>query len=146
MLNNQHFSSYMKQSLTINFSCNNDSKISFFDYLMFLCYKIYQGSSLHTGDEYPLTSTFAYQVKINFLIFALRFWVDNSKEVLTSIHTICIWIKSKKKQSHVKYTPQIHYMSRPMGKPTICIGKNKDADQLRGYPRSLSAPLFSLLG
>ena len=23
-------------------------------------------------------------------------------------------------------------MSRPMGKPTICIGKNKDADQLRG--------------
>ena len=24
------------------------------------------------------------------------------------------------------------YMSRPMGKPTICIGENKDADQLRG--------------
>ena len=23
-------------------------------------------------------------------------------------------------------------MSRPMGKPTICIGENKDADQLRG--------------
>ena len=23
-------------------------------------------------------------------------------------------------------------MSRPMGKPTICIGKNKGADQLRG--------------
>ena len=22
-------------------------------------------------------------------------------------------------------------MSRPMGKPTICIGENKDADQLR---------------
>ena len=24
------------------------------------------------------------------------------------------------------------YMSRPMGKPTICIGENKGADQLRG--------------
>ena len=24
------------------------------------------------------------------------------------------------------------YLSRPMGKPTICIGENKDADQLRG--------------
>ena len=24
------------------------------------------------------------------------------------------------------------YMSRHMGKPTICIGENKDADQLRG--------------
>ena len=23
-------------------------------------------------------------------------------------------------------------MSRPMAKPTICIGENKDADQLRG--------------
>ena len=23
-------------------------------------------------------------------------------------------------------------MSRPMGKPTICIGENKGADQLRG--------------
>ena len=25
-----------------------------------------------------------------------------------------------------------HMMSRLMGKPTICIGENKDADQLRG--------------
>ena len=24
------------------------------------------------------------------------------------------------------------HLSRPMGKPTICIGENKDADQLRG--------------
>ena len=24
------------------------------------------------------------------------------------------------------------YLSRPIGKPTICIGENKDADQLRG--------------
>ena len=26
-------------------------------------------------------------------------------------------------------------MSRHVGKPTICIGENKDADQLRGYIR-----------
>ena len=26
----------------------------------------------------------------------------------------------------------IYHMSRPMGKPTICIGENKGADQLRG--------------
>ena len=26
----------------------------------------------------------------------------------------------------------VQYMSRPMGKPTLCIGENKDADQLRG--------------
>ena len=26
----------------------------------------------------------------------------------------------------------IKYLSRLMGKPTICIGENKDADQLRG--------------
>ena len=24
------------------------------------------------------------------------------------------------------------HLSRPMGKPTICLGENKDADQLRG--------------
>ena len=27
----------------------------------------------------------------------------------------------------------IKEMSHPMGKPTMCIGENKDADQLRGY-------------
>ena len=27
-----------------------------------------------------------------------------------------------------------------MGKPTICIGKNKDADQLRGYTAKLISP------
>ena len=29
------------------------------------------------------------------------------------------------------------YMSRLMGKPTICKGENKDADQLRGYTAKL---------
>ena len=34
-----------------------------------------------------------------------------------------------------KHLFKIHiaqYLSRLMGKPTICIGENKDADQLRG--------------
>ena len=30
------------------------------------------------------------------------------------------------------YEAEIQYMSHLMGKPTICKGKNKDADQLRG--------------
>ena len=37
------------------------------------------------------------------------------------------------------------YLSGPIGKPTICIGENKGADQLRGY-REAAAPLFSLDG
>ena len=35
---------------------------------------------------------------------------------------------AKCKQSR---TVNFCHMSRPMGKPTICIGENKDADQLR---------------
>ena len=31
----------------------------------------------------------------------------------------------------VSHMGNTHYMSRLMGKPTICIGENKDADQLR---------------
>ena len=30
-----------------------------------------------------------------------------------------------------------------MGKPTICMGKNKDADQLRGYAKLISAFVFA---
>ena len=39
---------------------------------------------------------------------------------------------------HLNFKQQIHlsvyglHLSRPMGKHTICIGENKDADQLRG--------------
>ena len=29
-----------------------------------------------------------------------------------------------------------NFLSRLMGKPTICIGENKDADQLRGYRKA----------
>ena len=34
--------------------------------------------------------------------------------------------------SHAQPSCEILYLSRLMGKPTICIGENKDADQLRG--------------
>ena len=30
------------------------------------------------------------------------------------------------------YKSNLLKMNRPMGKPTICIGENKDADQVRG--------------
>ena len=36
---------------------------------------------------------------------------------------------------NIKHGPGVnscHHLSRLMGKPTICIGENKDADQLRG--------------
>ena len=36
------------------------------------------------------------------------------------------------KIEHVLYIYVKYQMSRLMGKPTICIGENKDADQLRG--------------
>ena len=31
-----------------------------------------------------------------------------------------------------EFKPDLCHLSRPMGKPTICIGENKGADQLRG--------------
>ena len=34
--------------------------------------------------------------------------------------------------SNMKVSITYNNMSRLMGKPTICIGENKDADQLRG--------------
>ena len=37
----------------------------------------------------------------------------------------------------------IPYLSRLMGKPTICIGENKDADQLRGNYMDSTIPLLS---
>ena len=36
------------------------------------------------------------------------------------------------KNPPVVYQPAYKQMCRPMGKPTICIGENKGADQLRG--------------
>ena len=39
--------------------------------------------------------------------------------VLTSTHNLC-------------FGSEIRQMSRRMGKPTICLGENKGADQLRG--------------
>ena len=34
--------------------------------------------------------------------------------------------------NYLKLTPLSLYLSHLMGKPTICISENKDADQLRG--------------
>ena len=49
---------------------------------------------------------------------------------------ITMRLKCSSKGDHVRHVGQyeVYYlnMSRPMGKPTICIGENKDADQLRG--------------
>ena len=40
--------------------------------------------------------------------------------------------------------PSFEYMSHPMGKPTICIGENKGADQLHGVTAKLiSAFVFA---
>ena len=36
-----------------------------------------------------------------------------------------------KKNAHVRFC--FHYLSHHMEKPTICIGENKGADQLRSY-------------
>ena len=36
-----------------------------------------------------------------------------------------------------------HNLSHRMGKPTICIGKNKDTDQLRGSAKLISAFVFA---
>ena len=63
--------------------------------------------------------------------------------VLTYTHNLCIEQKRqkyKKKFSYkkLKFTSPKHslyitwVLSRLMGKQTICIGENKDADQLRG--------------
>ena len=44
-------------------------------------------------------------------------------------------ILSEQSQHFLAITSRLgsyYYLSRLMGKPTICIGKNKDADQLRG--------------
>ena len=47
-------------------------------------------------------------------------------------HNLCFEANDKVKCTHVHpCTPQFYYMSRHMGKPTICIGENKGADQLR---------------
>ena len=40
--------------------------------------------------------------------------------------------KKSSKISYLIYDLAYLYMSRLMGKPTICKGENKDADQLRG--------------
>ena len=43
---------------------------------------------------------------------------------------VCL-LHTKSVSSHC-YLVTLYHMSRPVGKPTICIGENKGADQLRG--------------
>ena len=48
-------------------------------------------------------------------------WVQNpNAEVLGS------------KPADIRLFPRARHLSPPMGKPTICLGENKGADQLRG--------------
>ena len=55
---------------------------------------------------------------------------SNAEAVLMCIHNLCFEQNKKKYQ---KISNEIfQYLSRLMGKPTICIGENKGADQLRG--------------
>ena len=42
----------------------------------------------------------------------------------------CVYYRVGQSVLHV--FSRVRYMSRLVGKPTICIGENKDADQLRG--------------
>ena len=48
-----------------------------------------------------------------------------------------------KRQSLVGDINVQQHMSHLMGKPTICIGENKDADQLRGTAKLISAFVFA---
>ena len=61
-----------------------------------------------------------------------------SRNCLHSFYNIIIYHMTKKKKKKKK--KKNVDMIRLMGKPTIYIGENKDADQLRG---NRSAPLFS---
>ena len=47
-----------------------------------------------------------------------------------SLHTLSVILRGRIVIKIIE-TGQLH-MSRLMGKPTICIGENKDSDQLRG--------------
>ena len=53
-------------------------------------------------------------------------------------------IKGPRKKSKDRREPKfhIHKLSRLMGKPTICIGENKDADQLRGNRQAHDQRLY----
>ena len=42
-------------------------------------------------------------------------------------------IKESNNETMTLISDYIKNLSHPMGKPTICIGENKGADQLRGY-------------
>ena len=58
---------------------------------------------------------------------------DKCKKLTITEHgTVKRITGSTEKLYSTSCTFERHYMSHRMGKPTICIGENKDADQLRG--------------
>ena len=72
-----------------------------------------------------LISAFVFATRIVLFLFFLNLKFQASSLPLWLHRPVCVgpgW-KPKDRFSH---------MSRLMGKPTICIGENKDADQLRG--------------
>ena len=64
-------------------------------------------------------------VQLNSLNKCLKFW--NSKVV-----QLYYYEADYKDTDQPEHDVAVCDLSRPMGKPTICIGENKGADQLRG--------------
>ena len=58
--------------------------------------------------------------------------VPGFSEICMSSHAECNWYVIYLIIQGFSECVMPHYLSRLMGKPTICIGKNKDADQLHG--------------
>ena len=51
---------------------------------------------------------------------------------ISNRYDVCLTIDSNlDTKSRVSYLMAFDHLSRPMGKPTICLGENKGADQLR---------------
>ena len=51
---------------------------------------------------------------------------------MSSLYAHYSWLNANQSVTMKHVFTRLDYMSRLMGKPTICIGENKDADQLRG--------------
>ena len=51
------------------------------------------------------------------------------KQIFVQVHKVDIYLLNS---FQIAFSTGCWHMSRLMGKPTICIGENKDADQLLG--------------
>ena len=63
-------------------------------------------------------------------IFCRTFNLSTRNLNLLNFSRVVYFFKKKKKILEALIIAQ--FLSRHMGKPTICLGENKDADQLRG--------------